>query len=333
MGKGDYSLFVGHRHDTCIICKKNLDGKIRCYMYYRSYCMECSRPMRQKVTEDGTGTVVLNSRVGNTASRRRQIETKEKQGEWNKDNWYDRYKDNNSGWRKDDDSDLYTRKGFHGGRWKRKRNSDKRIVMELPIYNKMLYYARAAEGEISGLGRVDVKGDEVSIVNVLIFKQECSSGGTHLDAERLSQFIVSLIQMGFKPEEWKLWWHSHNDFGTFWSSTDDGTIEDLSKESTLYSTCINKAGSIIGREDVNGEEATIPVEIGGAENVALKRQCEKEVKELVTHETYANSYNKNKYNDEWYSNLEWKEFSKKRRRKMSKRYTYDEKEETWNKNT
>lgn len=148
-------------------------------------------------------------------------------------------------------------------------------------YQKMVYYTNAARGEISGLGKVGIKKDKILVTDVLIFRQECSHGGTVLDKKQLSLFVVELIQNNKKIQDYKLWWHSHNDFDVFWSPTDEKNILELSKSSQLVSICINKMGNIIGRIDTEGETEHLHVNILPAPNTPLQNQCIKEVREKV----------------------------------------------------
>lgn len=273
MSYDDYELIIMEKNVTCSSCHKDLSKKLGCHIYFRDYCMECSKPMRDKIIDRKLAQKGITLLGGPKA----EIKTRHQENHKGR-NWFE----------EDDEEDKHKEwwKDSYYGKYKKKRESDKILTMEFPIYKKMLYYTRAAKGEISGLGRVEIVGKEARIIDAIIFRQKCTSGGTDLSSECMSQFVVSLINMGFNPENWKLWWHSHNDFGVFWSETDDNTIQKLSAESTLYSICINKKGETVGREDTQGEEAEIPIEVEHAGDPALKAQCEKEVAELVTNGEY-----------------------------------------------
>lgn len=176
--------------------------------------------------------------------------------------------------------------------------STRDIIIDPLAYKKMLYFTQAATGEISGFGKVlpvsvhknYFKGYEsinkYMITDVKIFKQKCSSGGTTLDGKSLARFIVDLVKAGEKPEEWSLWWHSHNDFGVFFSGTDTGTIAALSPETLLVSVCINKEGQLIGRVDDFGQYYEGNVSVMPSEDKNLREQCIKQVKEDVTNEKW-----------------------------------------------
>lgn len=170
------------------------------------------------------------------------------------------------------------------------------FIINLPVevYQKMLAYAKLSKGEISGFGKTrriinPTKIRTYEILNVTIFDQVVTSAHTELDQDALVKFYMGLITQNEKPERWNLWWHSHNDFATFFSGEDQATIANLSRETNLLSICINKKGEMVGRFDRHGEclSDTTDTEIniitpGLAETMEL---CRKEVKKKVKYET------------------------------------------------
>ena len=154
------------------------------------------------------------------------------------------------------------------------------LVLENP-HLKMLYYARASRGEVSGLGKVKITKDEVVITDAILIEQECSGSETTLDEEMLSKFIVDSVKRGETLRDYRLWWHSHNDFGVFWSSTDEDTIKKLSRNRVLISLCINKRGEMVSRFDRGSRREDllfIP-----NDKPKLRRECKEEVKKKVTY--------------------------------------------------
>jgi len=162
-----------------------------------------------------------------------------------------------------------------------------KIIIPQIVHAKLMYYTRAASGEISGLGRTKfMDDDEILVEDVLLFKQECTQGSTDLDQDTLSRFLFKIIQKGKDPTEYRLWWHTHNDFGTFWSSTDTDNIEMLSKDSTLVSICVNKLGETKVRVDTNGVEATdVSLVIKSPRYKGLRERCIREVRRKVSNVT------------------------------------------------
>lgn len=147
-------------------------------------------------------------------------------------------------------------------------------------YKRLFYYARAATGEISGFGRTVANGKELMVTEVLLFKQVCSAGGTTLDAKALADFILQLVKEGRDPSEYKLWWHTHSDFGTFWSGTDESTARELSKETLVACVEVNKSGEMIARLDERNRHASIPIVIKFADK-RVEKICIEEVKAKV----------------------------------------------------
>lgn len=165
------------------------------------------------------------------------------------------------------------------------------VEIKKKAYLKMCYYCQAADGEISGLGRV--RKDDITkkliIEDLTIFEQECSGGGTTLDDKMLHKFTYELAKNGENPGKWRLWWHTHNDFGVFWSAVDTDNIGRHSEDSWLLSTCINKKLHMIARVDESGKEAEIEINIEQKEDIKLKEKCQREVKRLVKQATYSQS--------------------------------------------
>jgi len=171
-----------------------------------------------------------------------------------------------------------------------------RLYLEPSAYEKMMNYVRMSKGEVSGFGKVatekapKMKYSTISTVyvvkDVTTFEQKCSYAGTKIDGEELSKFIVSLVKNKEKPEQWNLWWHSHNDFGVCWSGTDEDTITQLTTTfgSILFSICANKHLDMIARMDTKEALKTYDILIPRVKpnfNQKIYDRCKKEVKEKV----------------------------------------------------
>lgn len=167
---------------------------------------------------------------------------------------------------------------------------DVRIHIPLEVYHKMLSYARASSGEISGFGKTRVRNTaafrEVWIEEVRIFKQTVTHSHTELDNQALTDWYLELIRLGEDPGSWNLWWHSHNDFDTFFSGVDTATISKLiagkKPDRMLYSVCINKFGELSARADSQQESQTqIRAHVEHNISPTIIAQCKKEVKKYV----------------------------------------------------
>jgi hypothetical protein len=150
----------------------------------------------------------------------------------------------------------------------------------------MLSYTRAAKGEISGFGKIEVVDGppdfSARITDIKIFEQECTSGETILTTDILTKFYLDTVTAGEDPSAWKLWWHSHNDFNVFFSGRDEHSIK-ITKREYLLSTCINKKGDIVGRFDSASQiEKEAPIVIEHVIDPKLIEECTAEVNQKVT---------------------------------------------------
>lgn len=166
-----------------------------------------------------------------------------------------------------------------------------KIILPIPVYHKMLAYAQASPGEISGLGRTKVQKKKgtliVTVTDVRIFKQTVSSAETTLTSDTLGKALIALIKAGEKPERWNLWWHSHADFQVFFSSQDERAISGIlgkkASDKYFFSVVINKDGDLTGRADsVKKKDEDADVIIDQYINKNLIKACAKEVAEKVT---------------------------------------------------
>jgi hypothetical protein len=111
-------------------------------------------------------------------------------------------------------------------------------------------YIELCPEEISGLGRVVMpKASTFLITDILLFSQEVSAGSTDLDQATVAQFVVEALQGDHKPEELKVWWHSHVNGSCFWSGTDNTTIEGFIN-GWMISVVGNKKGEYMARLDI-----------------------------------------------------------------------------------
>ena len=152
-------------------------------------------------------------------------------------------------------------------------------------HKKMFEYVHAAIGEISGMGllRQD-SDDEFTIYDVFILKQEASAGYTALDPKAVAKKAFELYKED-KYKDLSVWWHSHNDFGTFWSATDTNTCDRLANNKVLVSIVVNKRQESRCRIDLYKPlRITIDDVIVSMPDtkVEASKEALKDIKELVT---------------------------------------------------
>ena len=119
------------------------------------------------------------------------------------------------------------------------------------IYSEMKTYCDLAPGEISGLFKIQVQDGIARIVGLALLQQQNTGGSTVISEDAITKFTLGLARKGQSPEMWRGWWHTHHNFGTFWSGTDEANIAQLSRffGGYLISVELNKSGSVITRID------------------------------------------------------------------------------------
>lgn len=123
------------------------------------------------------------------------------------------------------------------------------ILMPPAVKQQLDAYIDAADGEISGLGRVKMNGSVLTVEEIFLFKQVCSSASTVLSDDDVANFLIEAVDRGIDPSELKLWWHSHAKMNVFWSKTDDDNIETFAN-GWMLSIVGNKAGNYLCRVDL-----------------------------------------------------------------------------------
>jgi hypothetical protein len=112
-------------------------------------------------------------------------------------------------------------------------------------FERMMEYARAADGEVAGFATVEERGSGLyEVTESYIMPQMASGGGVLINADTVQDFMAWCNQNGRpdRPAKARLWWHSHAGFSTFRSMTDKGTVA-LLRQVMPYLICmvVNKA--------------------------------------------------------------------------------------------
>jgi len=118
-------------------------------------------------------------------------------------------------------------------------------------HRKLFTYADLADGEIGGLGLVRSDHGIVTIYDILLLEQEAGGAHTNLDTGAVANLMTDMMKEGKDTSELKLWWHSHDTMGAFWSGTDTATIERFALTSKWsVSIVINRRREYVARVDV-----------------------------------------------------------------------------------
>ena len=161
-----------------------------------------------------------------------------------------------------------------------------KIFLTLETFKKIRFFTDLAEGEVSGLGKVERSGNDFIITDVYCLKQYNTGASTELDSEDIAKLLCRLYEKKEDVSLLKFWWHSHANFGAFWSGTDTHTISEFAaSNSYLISLVTNKNGDILARLDIfNPIECTFDnVELDvmiDAKDAALKEECQKELEHI-----------------------------------------------------
>jgi proteasome lid subunit RPN8/RPN11 len=124
--------------------------------------------------------------------------------------------------------------------------TEQSVVYIAPKVNsRIMEYAQAATGEISGFGCIN---PHTGIVDKLfpLMNQVCSGTETEINPDMITEFVKS-----GQSSKANVWWHSHVNMGAFWSGTDDTCIETLGQTMTsLLSIVVNKKREYKARFDL-----------------------------------------------------------------------------------
>ena len=106
--------------------------------------------------------------------------------------------------------------------------------------------------EVSALGLTSVN-DPLHIEEFFVPKQTCTEASTIMDRAAVGDLTIDLCRRGIDPSRLRVWVHSHNRMGVFWSNTDDGNIRNFLQDPVpgdyILSIVTNLAGEVKARID------------------------------------------------------------------------------------
>jgi hypothetical protein len=112
-------------------------------------------------------------------------------------------------------------------------------------HEKIIQYAHAASGEISGFARLNPSTKVIDRILPLL-PQVCSDSETEMD----ESFLHTFIESGQSAAA-NVWWHSHGNLGVGWSGQDETCIKALGQTVPwLISIVVNKARDSKTRIDI-----------------------------------------------------------------------------------
>lgn len=128
------------------------------------------------------------------------------------------------------------------------------ILITSPIKKKLDAYITVAPGEIAGLGIVSMPRPNIFLIDdVFILRQTANGSEANLDPRAVHEMMLDWIEEGKDISTIKLQWHSHANFGVFWSvETDIPNIEAFGngENEWMLSLVGNKHGEFLARLDI-----------------------------------------------------------------------------------
>lgn len=180
-----------------------------------------------------------------------------------------------------------------------------KVTFTKDTWNRINLYIKHATGEISGLGvgKLSADTNEILITDLGIWEQECTGAETEVVShDEMIVLAEELIARGAQPEEINVWWHSHANMASFFSSTDEKTIEDWVNNRFLCAVVGNKKGEFKAKIAIKSpilcdlEDVTVGVEPEYV-TAELDQQIKDEVALKVKARTYtAPATNNSKWN-------------------------------------
>lgn len=137
------------------------------------------------------------------------------------------------------------------------------IVVAVPPDVRMLLdlYITQCKYEISGLGTVESRDGELEVTGIYLLEQTVTSGDTELSDEAVAKFLSEAPGKGIDLGKIRLWWHSHGTLSSYWSPTDEATINSFDSAPWFVSIVGNHAGDYKARIDFFPTQP-VPVRLG-----------------------------------------------------------------------
>lgn len=130
-------------------------------------------------------------------------------------------------------------------------NRGVRVQIQKHCMDKMQGWCNTAESEVSGYGLVTLENGIFKVRDVFLPEQRCSSSYTLIESEALGRLLYSLHTRGKDAYDLWFWWHTHYNFGTFWSGTDEEQAQKIAIDNRRQSLTlvINQNGDRLCRAD------------------------------------------------------------------------------------
>jgi len=121
--------------------------------------------------------------------------------------------------------------------------ANQQVGIKIPkdVYEKVIYWVKKKDAEVSGFGMVEYNSESKTfdVVDAFLLEQEVGSTHTDINPTSLAKLQYRAIKDKYKGTlSW--WWHSHVKMDTFWSSTDKETIKLLGEKGFIVASVFNQ---------------------------------------------------------------------------------------------
>jgi hypothetical protein len=121
------------------------------------------------------------------------------------------------------------------------------VVIGYSAFRKLTAYINNVGNEVGGLGSIRRAGNFIYVEDVFLLEQKVTGASTNLSPEGVAKFYQERLTLDPKDNLsiYKLWWHSHYNMSTFWSSIDVETIESFDQETKKDNFMLSIVGMFI----------------------------------------------------------------------------------------
>lgn len=188
---------------------------------------------------------------------------------------------------------AHKKRHYGHGWWKNNKKEFHRLEIPKKVYDWIRALTTNCPLEMSGFGRTTIREENeekiIRVESLEVFRQECSPASTVLDDIDLTNMYLDLAKNGKDASEYNFWWHTHADFGVFFSGTDTHTLRKLStNEGLAVALCTNHKGDKVAtvyRNEIEvGED--LEIVILGEIDDAIITKARATIADKVNHPEY-----------------------------------------------
>jgi len=156
------------------------------------------------------------------------------------------------------------------------KDCPKKISITLDAWKRMMYLARNCKNEMGGHLEIEETPTDIIVKRIHIPEQEVTGGSYEPSIKSLAKENPKVIS------KIKGWFHSHYNFSTFWSGTDEETIGNNLNVFGTYclSIVVNSKNDCLVRLDYKGEVYdNLPIKIVMEDDKELNEWSKLEIKQ------------------------------------------------------